>query len=420
MTGPTVPRLAALALIALAACGGEATGPDRIERLPRDLSATERDLVRASNAFGLELFRRTHAVEEAPNVFLSPLSASMALGMTLNGAAGETWAGMRHALAFGDLDQEEINASYASLLELLTGLDPRVDIAIGNSIWADLGFPVLPTFQQVVREHFDAEARELDFRDPASLETINGWVEQATRGRIERILEEISPADLMFLINATWFSGDWTKQFDPAKTQRAPFQRADGSTVDVQMMTQKLELPVRFTERWVAGELAYGGGAFGMVIVVPQGETSLGDVVSELDDDGWAALVASFDTTELDVFLPRFTIEYDTYLNEPLAAMGMARAFSGEADFSRLTPERVCIQFVRQKTFVEVDEEGTEAAAVTVVGIGRTSAPPALRADRPFLFAIRERLTGTLLFIGAIGDPAAREAPEVEKPPPGC
>lgn len=414
--------LAALTSILLAGCGGDGspTGPERIEALPRELTAAERAVIGGSNSFGLELFRRVHEAEAAPNVFLSPLSASMALGMTLNGAAGETWEGMRAALGFEGLTQEEINDSYRSLLDLLTGLDPRVDLAIGNSIWADRAFTVLPSFYEVVREHFDAEARALDFGDPATVDSINGWIESATRGRIEKAVDRISSTDSMFLINATYFDGDWAAQFDPDKTRPAAFERADGSTVTVDLMTQKMTLPVHFTSRYAAGELGYGGGAFGMVVVVPQPGVPLADLVAELDDTGWADLVASLDSAEIDVFLPKFRIEYDSYLNRPLVAMGMDRAFSPEADFSRLTTTSVCIQFVRQKTFVEVDEEGTEAAAVTVVGVGVTSAPPSLRADRPFLFAIRERHSGTILFMGAIGDPTASEAPEAEKPQPPC
>jgi serpin B len=186
------------------------------------------------------------------------------------------------------------------------------------------------------------------------------------------------------------------------------------------MMTGKIALGFASDTRWTAGELPYGGGAFGMIVVVPQDGVSLADIVNEMDAASWDALAARLVDSELDVYLPKFRLEYDTYLNRPLIDMGMTTAFSPAADFSALTTEDVCIQFVRQKTFVEVDEEGTEAAAVTVVGVGVTSLPPSLRADRPFLFAIRERLSGTILFMGTIGDPTVETTPPPQKPAPPC
>jgi serpin B len=407
--------------VLLQGCGTDPSGPaDPIDALPRPLTVTEQELVSASNRFGFDLFRRVHAAEDGPNVFLSPLSASMALGMILNGAAGETWAGMRGALAFDDLSAEQINASYRSLIDLLTDLDPAVRFDIANSVWAREGFAVLPSFYDVIREYFDGEARTLDFNDPQSLATINGWISEATNGRIEKGIDEISDADLMFLINAIYFNGDWTERFDRGRTQRTAFTRTDGSTVQVDMMTGKVELGYAADPRWTAGELPYGGGAFGMVLVVPRDDVSLDDVVRDFDAAAWDALTARLQESELDVFLPKFRFEYDTWLNDPLIDMGMSRAFSPDADFSALTPGNVCIQFVRQKTFIEVDEEGTEAAAVTVGGVGVTSLPPQLRVDRAFLFAIRERLTGTILFMGTIGDPTVEETQPKAKPAPPC
>lgn len=418
-------RIAASAALSftmvLQACGSDPSGPaDPIDALPRPLTIVEQELVVASNRFGFELFRRVHAGEDGPNVFLSPLSASMALGMILNGAAGETWTGMRSALAFDQLSAEQINTSYRSLIDLLTELDPAVRFDIANSVWARQEFTVLPSFYDVVREYFDGEAQTLDFTDPQSLATINGWISDATNGRIEKAIDEISDADFMFLINAIYFNGDWTEQFDRSRTQPAPFTRADGSTVQVDMMTGKIPLGYAVDPRWTAGELPYGGGAFGMVIVVPHEGVTLADMVRDFDAAAWEALTSRLQESELDVFLPKFRFEFDTYLNAPLVDMGMGIAFSDVADFSALTPDSVCIQYVRQKTFIEVDEEGTEAAAVTVGSIGVTSMPPQLRVDRPFLFAIRERLTGTILFMGTIGDPTVAETPAPQKPAPPC
>ncbi|HEX7090568.1 MAG TPA: serpin family protein [Longimicrobiales bacterium] len=423
--GGHLPLLAGAALL-LAACGtGDPSDPPDpsgpITELPRELSVVEQDIVTAANAFGFDLFRLVHAEEQAPNVFLSPLSASFALGMALNGTAGETWEGLRAGLRLGGHSEQEINEGYRSLLELLVGLDPHVEVGVGNSVWTRQGFPVLPSFVQTVKRYFGAEAQERDFDDPATLEAINAWIRNATDGMIEKGIDEISHADKVFLINATYFIGKWTQPFDPRETRAEPFRRADGSTVSVPMMhLTGSTLPYARTARYEAVELGYGGGAYAMTVVLPAPEVPLADLVAGLDAEAWDALVADLDSVRMDLALPKFRAAYDAYLNDPLVEMGMARAFSPDADFSRLTPVGVCIQYVRQKTFVEVDEAGTRAAAATVGGVGVTSLPPTMRVDRPFLFAIRERFSGTVLFLGTIGDPMREEAPQPEKPAPPC
>lgn len=414
---------AVLLTILLAACGGDAP-IEPIDSLPRPLTNEEQLVITSSNSFGLDLFQRVYAVEASDNVFLSPISASMALGMTMNGAVGETWNGMRQGLHFGSLSQDEINVSYQGLMDLLLDLDPRVDVGIGNSIWIRDDFTVVPTFKDLVAQYFDATAREMDFADPATLDVINGWISDVTRGLIQKGLDQITEADMVFLINAIYFNGKWVSRFDEDDTQQRDFARRDGSSVQVPMMAQETDFPYRETDAYQAVEMGYGGDAFSMVVVLPKPELSLDDVVASLDDDGWAALVAGMDSMEVELHMPKFTTRYDTYLNDPLVAMGMDSAFSRDADFNGLTPDPLaCIQYVRQKSFVEVDEAGTRAAAVTVVGIGVTSAPPpppVMNVDHPFLFAIRERLSGTILFIGAIGDPTLEQAPQVEKPAPPC
>lgn len=419
-------RHATLALLLAPIACGEAEGPVApIHELPRELTAVERQVITRSNAFGLDLLAEVHAAEDGPNVFLSPFSASMALGMTLNGAVAGTFDAMRTALRLEGVTQEEINTSYEGLLDLLLGLDPSVTLAIGNSVWARQDVPFHDAFTNAVTTHFDAEVASLDFSDPATKDRINAWVEEATNGRIDKIIDRIDPAHIMFLLNAVYFKGGWRTQFDPAETRPGPYTRADGSSVEVEMM--HLE-PTTFlyaaTDRYEAVELPYGGGAFVMTIVLPAPDRDLAGLVASLDDVAWQGLVADLDSTEIGVVLPKFTIEYDKLLNDALADMGMGVAFTKQADFTRLTPlaeeAAVCINFVRQKTFVQVDEEGTEAAAVTAVGMIAESAPPTIRVDRPFLIAIRERLSGTILFLGAIGDPTVREPEPATQPPAAC
>jgi serpin B len=408
-------RLRLTALLSLAAafaltsggCGDGPTSPGgKIEGLPRPLDVSEQKVVEGNNRFGFDLLRELNAEDPDSNIFISPLSASMALGMTLNGAATTTYEAMRGTLGFDDLSNEEINESYRDLIDLLVDLDPRVTFGIGNSIWYREGFPVEQDFLNTTREYFDAEVAALDFGDPASVDVINGWVEDKTNGKIEEIIDPpIHPLTVMFLINAIYFNGTWTYEFDPADTEQAPFHRPDGSTVPVMLMAQQAVVEYVEAESYQAVELPYGGEAFAMTVVLPREGVSIDSLVAELDEDSWASMLEYASPTEIQILLPRFKLEYEKVLNDVLKALGMEIAFTAGADFSRIAPGReLFISRVKQKTFVEVDEEGTEAAAVTVVEMRETSMPLGIRVDRPFLFAIRERYSGTIIFVGKIVD----------------
>lgn len=379
-----------------------------ITELPRQLSATESELLASSNDFAFELAGELLPEGPADNLFWSPLSASMLLGMILNGADEGTYDQMRTVLGLDGLTQDEINAGYRALTELLVGLDPSVAVRIGNSTWTDLGFPLQPGFVQRVDDAFAAEAREVDFSDPATLDAINGWVEEATEGHIETIFDELPANVVMVLLNAIYFQADWTTSFDRERTERTSFTRPDGSTVEADLMYLEQSVPFARYDDVTVAELPYGGEAFAMTVVVPHEGTDATALVGGLDPTTWDGWLAGLQETEATVRLPRFELEWKAKLNGPLQALGMSDAFSpGAADFSRLTPGGgVWLDLVEQKAFVSVDEEGTTAAAATG-GTVVDSAPPTLRADRPFLFVIRERLTGTILFMGVVNDPTA-------------
>ena len=401
--------LGALVLLAAAGCGDSPTGPppgvNEITRLPRALSAAEVDVVGASNRFAFGLF--AEANRPGANLFLSPLSASMALGMTMNGAAGETWNQMRDVLGFGGLAEEEINAAYESLLELLVGLDPAVETAVGNSVWTRQGFPVHADFLAAVRETFDAEVAELDFANPAASERINEWVRAATNGRIEDIVPSPIPgAVVMYLINAIYFKAPWTFQFDPSDTRSEPFHGDDGSARTVPLMTLRKALPYLENDRFQAVDLPYGGSAFSMSVLLPRPGVSVDDLAASLDAEQWEDIVSGLRETDLQLFLPRFRLAHERTLNDDLAALGMVDAFDHRADLTRLSPVGgLWISSVKQKSWVDVNEEGTEAAAATVVTVVESAVPFVVRADRPFLFFIRERFSGTILFAGKLASP---------------
>jgi serpin B len=259
------------------------------------------------------------------------------------------------------------------------------------------------------RTYFDAEVQALDFAvAPRALGVMNGWASEHTQGRIERVLDELRPDDVMFLMNALYFKGAWRARFDPALTAPAPFTRDDGGQATVPMM-RRAGVTVRagYADGAQAVELPYGNGAFAMTIVLPPPGTAVDAWVAALTPARWDALLGALHDETLDVYLPRFAIEYEDEWNDVLTALGMGVAFDpARADFTRIAASGgLYVSLVKQNTFVAVDEEGTEAAAVTVVGIRETSAPPSFRADRPFVFAVRERLSGTLLFVGKVAAP---------------
>ncbi len=414
----TLRCIGAAAAIAVASACGDSTGPSPggsqpITELPRSLTVTETEVIERATSFGLDLLRRTSARDERPNIVLSPFSASMALGMTLNGAAGTTFDAMRSTLGFEGMAQGDINAAYASLIPLLTSLDPTVRFDIANSVWANAGFPFHQSFFDTVSTAFQARVETRDFGLPATLDAINGWVRDETRGLIPSILDQLDPALVMVLMNAIYFDGAWTEAFDPDETTQGAFVRADGTQVDVDMMSQSdFEVMSGGGSNYAAIELPYGGGAYAMLLVVPTGPADIRSIVAGFTPTAFDQLVSGMAERELDrVQIPRFTLAYDAFLNSVLDDMGMGVAFRPGADFTRLSPrgDELCIDFVRQKTFIEVDEAGTRAAAVTAVGIGPTSFNGFV-IDRPFFFAIRERLSGTLLFTGIIGDPTIEDS----------
>lgn len=410
-------RRSALALgvaLALAAgCERGPTGPGGsrpIEELPRELTATEAALVGAGNSFAFDLLREVNAgEEEGRNIFLSPLSASMALGMTLNGARGETFDAMRQVLGFDGLDQGEINRSYRTLLDLLLGLDPGVAVGIANSVWYDRSVTPKDEFRAALEEGFDSKFEGLDFRDPAAVATVNGWVSEATNGRIPRIIDSIDTDELMLLINAIHFKASWTQQFDKKKTSPGTFLVEGQGALTVDMMrSEEMKFRSARTPEGAIAEIPYAGGAFTMTILLPAEEESLDDLIARLDAESWEGLIGRLGGRREGVLsLPRFRLEYEASLDDALKALGMGIAFDDRADLTGIFDRRTQISRVVQKTFVEVDEEGAEAAAATAVGIVPTSGPPVFNVDRSFLFAIRERLTGTILFIGKVVDPAA-------------
>jgi serpin B len=394
---------AGVALLATA-CGGstEPKGPPPLLLdLPRALSANETRVSRAANQFAFTLFRRINETVRDSNVFVSPLSVSFALGMALNGANGTTFDEMRSTLGFGAAELTEINDGYRNLMALERGLDPTTTFQIANSVWYRQMLAVHQSFVDTVKRVFDAEVRASDF-GAGTIKQMNDWVSANTNGKIPTIIDEIPDSLVMCLINAIYFKGTWREQFDPAQTREMQFSSPGGAQMVKTMHRAKSTIKLGFTSGARVGELIYGNGAFVMTIVVPDDVNAL---AASLDTTAWTSLLGQLHETKADLYLPKLRLEYEHQMADDLKALGMKAPFVPDgADFTRMSPvgRQLYIQFVKHKTFVDVNEEGTEAAAVTNVGIGLTSLPPELRVDRPFIFAIRERFSGTILFIGKI------------------
>ncbi len=376
----------------------------------RDLTETEKDLVGLSNEFGINLFKEVVKSEEPDtNIFISPLSISIALGMTYNGAAGETEEAMRTTLGFGEMTREQINQSFQSLITLLTTIDQNTVFQIANSIWYKKNFSVNKEFIDINKKYFDAEVRELDFFSSGAKDIINDWVENKTKGKIKEIIDFIDPTSVMFIINAIYFLGDWTYQFDKDLTFNAPFYTEDGSQADCRMMRQENVFNYFETDDFQAVEIPYGNEYFSMIIFLPKEGSSVDEIAESVTVDNWKSWIGMFSEKELNLFLPKFTIKYFIDLSSVLKLLGMEIAFDPlRADFSMINPDcDLYISRVLHKTYVKVDEEGTEAAAVTVVEIRYTSTVTEFRVNRPFIFIIRERHSDSIIFMGRVVDPSS-------------
>jgi serine protease inhibitor len=414
MFGMQIGTLLLVGFMIFQSCGDTLVGVDDPKgELPRDLTINEKLVIEADQSFSYELFRNTVDFDDEENIMISPLSVSMALSMTLNGAEGETFDAMRETLKMSGMNLDEVNDGYRSLIKLLVELDPEVTLKVANSIWHDEGFPVKQEFLERVKDAFGASVEELNFKDPASVDRINDWVNSNTEGLIEKIIDEIPDDMVMYLINVIYFKGNWLYQFDEEDTRVDDFHLESGETKQVDMMVQSDRFATYFSDSVHMIELPYGDSLFSMTVLMPADERKpLNQFISEsvtADNlNSWRSnLRTSFQ--KIPVHLPKFEMEYEIEYNDILKAMGMEIAFDewnanfkGMAD---LSPQNLFISEVKHKTFIRVDEKGTEAAAVTSVGIMPTSMPQPMIVNRPFVFIIHERESGTNLFMGKVMNP---------------
>jgi serpin B len=394
-------------IIGVTACNKGGVGPGKGKNLV--LTATDQQKVTAGNAFTLKLFKNLDSANTASaNLFVSPLSVSMAMGMVNNGSSGQTLAAINNTMDFTGFTPAQVNTFYNSLINQLPQLDPGTTLNIANSIWYNQTLSVLPQFLQTNTTAYNAKVQALDFTSQASVNTINNWVSSQTNGKITDIIDKISPNDMLYLINAIYFKSSWNEKFDASKTTKLPFYTTDNGTVQTNFMDGTIDFK-RFdnTEADVF-ELPYTNSKYSMVIVMPAGGAPVKQLITNLDSTKWKTWMAGLNSVKVELKMPKFTFGYSTILNNNLSALGMGLAFSDAADFSGINATtKLQITAVNQKATIEVDENGTTATVVTSVGVGTTATPvpPPTVIDHPFIFAIREMSSGLILFTGVVNNP---------------
>lgn len=403
--------LSTLTILLFSGCGRNFSPLESQTNPPaRPLTLAEQNLAGSSNTFGWSLLNAVARQDGSRNTFISPLSVTMALAMAGNGAAGETETALRSTLGFGDLSRDEVNRALAGLRSLLTSLDPRVKFQIANSIWYRNTLDVNPGFIATNKTWYDAAVRALDFNSPQAVNAINAWAGDNTNGRIPKVIDRIDPEIVMMLLNAIYFKASWTTEFDKADTRDDLFYPAEGRQSTCRMMRLQSDMSYFENDLVQMVDLPYGNGQFAMTIMLPR--TNIDALTSRIDQKTWEEWLTQLRKQPGNLLLPKFKLSYEVTLNDALKSLGMAAAFDPErADFTGISRDgNLFISYVKHNSFVQVDEEGTEAAAVTTIGFGTTSIGGSggfvMRVDRPFLAVIHDHHTQTALFIGRIFDPA--------------
>jgi serine protease inhibitor len=358
-----------------------------VDPVPINLTTDQVSLIESENTFAFDIFKKVaESSGESENIIISPLSISYALSMTLNGANGTTRDAMLEALRVNGITPETINNSYKNLSEALLNVDKRVLISIANSVWTENNFVVKAPFTEILTSFYNAESKSFDISDPLAPKQMNSWIESKTNGLIKNMIDQLNDNTVMLLINAIYFKGKWKSQFDSKNTVQRSFEKPGGSTAEVPMMKQTSDIKI-FT-----------------------GHSGVNSIMPLINDTSFKGWLNQLHERETDVTFPRFKYGYKKQLKDILTMMGMGITFTDDADFSNISDLSLLINDVTHQAFIETNEEGTEAAAATIVDVGVTSMPPpplVLNIDHSFLYIIREITTNSILFMGRVADPLA-------------
>ena len=405
-----------IAMVTLLSCSKTGQVSDKTQTIV--LPANGEAVINASNQVAFNFLQATLQQDPADNnKLISPLSIYLALSMVYNGADHATKDSIAQTLKISGIDINNLNAVCQSLITQLPKEDSKVQLAIANSIWyKKSSYQPLSSFLDNIKNYYDATIQPLNFEDPKSVNTINNWVAQKTSNKIPTILNKISPDDVMYLIDAIYFNGSWQQAFKASDTHNDVFHLANGSTLSTPFMKQQTTVRKSTNSSFSIIELPYGGGkSYSMYIVLPASQPqAINAFAAQMTTDLLTGAIGKMDTVNTEIDIPKWEYSYAIDDMRPaLSQLGMGIAFGGTADFSKIyDPAQIQVNISKaiHKTYIKVNEEGTEAAAATVIGIGLTAvaSPPVVKIDRPFLYSIIEKQTGTILFVGIVNNPAAK------------
>lgn len=374
----------------------------------KDILLQKREIaqIKNDNKFGIQLFKQIVGNEEAKNTMVSPFSISQALLMAYNGADGKTKKEFASLLNTKEVSIDELNKTHQKLSKLLVRHDQKVLFSIANSIWYDNKFPVKKPFVEVNKSYYNAEVSKLNFGDIKTVNKINGWVANKTNQKIKKIIDRIDPSEVLFLINAIYFKADWQHKFDKSLTTQKTFITSKNSKIKVPMMVTESSFNYAQNNYGEIVELPYGRGKFSMLLIRPK--KKINELISKINSEKLTEWNREMNKQKVIVNLPKFEFSYKKKLNETLQEMGLLQAFQNNANFTKISDISIKISKVLHKTYIKTDEKGSEAAAVTSIGVVMTSAEPQktiITFDKPFVFIIREKDTSTILFAGKVENP---------------
>ncbi|MBQ8224969.1 MAG: serpin family protein [Bacteroides sp.] len=381
--------------------------PKRREDIP--LTRSEESINEQNKGFAFKLFQAANITlpeEETEQLVVSPLSATYALSMAANGAATETLEEMLALLGFEGFTTEEVNSYNQKLVKYLSELDNTAPVHTANSMWVQNGFSILDSYKEALVKNYDAEVQNVDFADNQTIDILNSWCSEKTEGGIPEYFKQLSPNLKVLLMNALYFNGSWREPFSAEKTIAADFTEESGKKSKVQMMSQSITLPYAQNDAFAMVEVPFGNKAFSMAIILPKAGITLNECIAGLSNEVWNSCQEQKQSTLISLELPKFKVEQKFLLNDALQNMGMVKAFSANADFSKISNNSLFISEVNQGTFIDVDEYGTKAAAITSIEMElladgeKEITYTDFHVNRPFLFFIKEKSTGTILFMG--------------------
>lgn len=397
-----------LSLFIITACSNDNDDQNATNLTPTEKSAK---IIAADNKFGFEIFQKINAsLTEPGNTMISPMSISLALAMVYNGTNGNTKSQMETMLHKSGLTPDEINQTYKDLIAGLTSHDPKVELNISNAIFYRNSFSIKNDFITTNQKYYDAEVSGLDFsKTSETLNKVNGWVNTKTNGKISQIISQVNPEDIMYILNAIYFNGEWQYRFDAKETTDMSFTKEDQTIIQTPTMTIENPFPYYSNQTFQMLEMPYGSGKYSMLILLPNSGKNTNDIISILNAENVNSWISKLAEQKKKIYLPKFEFKFDDSLVDELRILGMTDAFDdNKANLTGISDAaQLVISQVMHKSYIKVDERGTEAAAVTGITVGTTSIGPdtSFRVDHPFVFAIREKDTQAILFLGKVLDP---------------